>query len=203
MYVVTGLGNPGKKYDSTRHNIGFEVLAELARRYGGGKPKVRFEAETVEITAGSARLLLVAPQTFMNLSGRSVRQVVDFYQLPLERLLVVSDDLNLPLGKLRLRGSGSAGGQKGLANIIQHLGTEDFARLRIGIAAPPGEMDAADYVLSRFHAAERETVIAAVNRAADAVECWAEQGLAAAMNQFNSEGRGARDEGRGEARDEG
>ena len=188
MHVVTGLGNPGKKYDSTRHNIGFEVLAELARRHGGGRPKVRFEAETVEVAAGSARLLLVAPQTFMNLSGRCVRQVVDFFQLPLDRLLVISDDINLPLGRLRLRGSGSAGGQKGLANIIQQLGTEDFARLRIGIAAPPGEMDAADYVLSRFHAAERETVTAAIRRAADAVECWAEQGLAAAMNRFNSEG---------------
>lgn len=193
MYVVTGLGNPGKKYDSTRHNVGFEVLKELANRYGGGKPKARFEAETVEVSTSTARLLLVAPQTYMNLSGRSVRQVVDFFQLPLEMLLVVSDDLNLPLGRLRLRGAGSAGGQKGLANIIQQLGTEDFARLRIGIAAPPGEMDAADYVLSRFHAAEREAVTSAVKRGADAVVCWAEQGLAAAMNTYNSEGTGGHD----------
>jgi PTH1 family peptidyl-tRNA hydrolase len=187
MHVVAGLGNPGKKYEGTRHNIGFDVLAELSSRYGGGKPKIRFEAETVEVSTGTSRLLLVAPQTFMNLSGRSVRQAVDFFQTPVENLLIVVDDLNLPLGKLRLRPSGSAGGQKGLVNIIQQLGTDQFARLRIGIDSPPGEMDAADYVLSRFHVSERETMAAAVKRAADAVETWAAKGLEAAMNTYNTE----------------
>jgi PTH1 family peptidyl-tRNA hydrolase len=186
MHVVVGLGNPGKKYEGTRHNIGFEVLSELSARCDGGKPKVRFEAETVEVASGTSRLLLLAPQTFMNLSGRSVRQTIEFFQLPYENLLVVLDDLALPLGKLRLRPSGSAGGQKGLANIIQQLGTDQFARLRIGIDPRPEHMDAADYVLSRFHSSERETISNAVKRAADAVEHWATKGLAAAMNAFNT-----------------
>lgn len=186
MKVVVGLGNPGLKYRGTRHNVGFEVLAELARRTGAPKPKVKFEAELVETTLSGEKVLLVAPHTYMNLSGRSVRQAVDFYQLPLDDLLVVCDDLNLDVGRLRLRPGGSAGGQKGVADIIRHLGTEQFPRLRIGIGRPPGQMDAADYVLGRFSKQEREQVDHAVIAAADGVEQWVRAGISAAMNQVNA-----------------
>ncbi len=185
MKVAVGLGNPGKKYAGTRHNVGFEVLAELARRHGGAKPKARFEAEISEVLLAGDKLLLVAPQTYMNASGRSVRQLVDFYQLAPADLLVVCDDINLPAGKLRIRRSGSAGGQKGLENVILHLGTQDVPRLRIGIGLPPSGRDSADYVLERFHKSERETIDAAILAAADGVEVWMAEGIDRAMNRFN------------------
>ena len=187
MKLVVGLGNPGKKYAGTRHNVGFDVLAELSARCGGGKPKERFEAETVEIFIGTERVLLLAPQTYMNASGRSVRQAVDFFQLPLADVMVVSDDLNLPVGKLRIRGAGSAGGQKGLENIIQQLRTNEFARLRIGIDPPPANTNAADYVLGRFGKIDGEAVKTAIFRSADAIEAWVRHGVPATMNQFNSD----------------
>ena len=185
MKVAVGLGNPGKKYAGTRHNVGFEVLAELARRHGGAKPKMRFEAEMIEVPVAGDKLLLVAPQTYMNASGRSVRQLVDFYQLAPADLIVICDDINLPTGKLRLRRSGSAGGQKGLENVVLHLGTQDVPRLRIGIGLPPAGRDSADYVLERFHKSERATTDAAIVAAADAVEAWIAEGIDRAMNRFN------------------
>ncbi len=186
MKAVVGLGNPGPEYAGTRHNVGFRVLAELARRQGVTQPKLKFEAEVLEIMVGSEKLLLVAPQTYMNNSGRSVRKLIDFYKLPLDDLLVVCDDLNLDIGRLRIRQAGSAGGQKGLSDMISRLGTQDFNRLRIGIGRPPGRMNAADYVLRRFRAEERELVEPAVSAAADAVEIWCLQGVEAAMNHFNA-----------------
>jgi PTH1 family peptidyl-tRNA hydrolase len=186
MKAVVGLGNPGPEYAGTRHNVGFRVLAELARRQGATQPKLKFEAEVLEIMVGSEKLLLVAPQTYMNNSGRSVRKLIDFYKLPLDDLLVVCDDLNLDIGRLRIRQAGSAGGQKGLSDMISRLGTQDFNRLRIGIGRPPGRMNAADYVLRRFRAEERELVEPAVSAAADAVEIWCQQGVEAAMNRFNA-----------------
>lgn len=186
MKVVVGLGNPGLKYVGTRHNVGYDVLARLAHEYGAESVRARFEAEITQITVGSERLLLVAPQTFMNLSGRCVRQVVDFYKLATEDLLLVCDDLNLDVGRLRLRASGSAGGQKGLQNTIDHLGTQQFARLRIGIGRPPGRMDAAAYVLQKARPEEREALELAVARAADAVVLWAKQGIETAMNAVNA-----------------
>ena len=188
MKVVVGLGNPGLKYAGSRHNVGFEVVAELARRHGASKPKLKYEAELAEAALGSEKVLLVAPQTYMNLSGRSVQPLVDFYQLPLDDLLVVCDDFNLDLGRLRLRPGGSAGGQKGLADIILRLGTEEFPRLRIGIGRPPGRMDSADYVLGRFRKDERQEIEHAVLAAADGVEIWTRDGLAAAMNRVNAPG---------------
>lgn len=186
MNVVVGLGNPGLKYRNTRHNVGFEVLGELARRHGGSRPKLKFEAEVVEASLGPAKLLLVAPQTYMNASGRTVVKVIDFYKLQLQDLLVVCDDLNLETGTLRLRAAGSAGGQKGLQDIINRLGGEQaFARLRIGIGRPPESMQAADYVLSRFRRAETEKIEGTLQRAADAVVCWTESGIEAAMNRYN------------------
>ena len=184
MKVVVGLGNPGKKYTGTRHNVGFEVIAELARRHAASKPRARFEAEISEIDLAGQRLLLAAPQTFMNASGRAVRQVVDFYQIPISDLLIVCDDINLPLGKLRIRKSGSSGGQKGLENIVQHLGM-NVARLRIGVGQPPEHLDSADYVLDRFHKSELAEIDRAIGAAADAVEVWITSGINQAMNRFN------------------
>jgi peptidyl-tRNA hydrolase, PTH1 family len=180
-----GLGNPGKEYEQTRHNVGFDVLKELSHRWHGSAQKRRFQADVAEIVLGSEKVLLVAPQTYMNLSGQSVSQVVNFYQVPLEDLLVVCDDMNLPVGKLRLRGQGSAGGQKGLKNIIDALSSDAVPRLRLGIGRPPGQKDAVNHVLSRFRAEEAETYELAVKLAADGVEIWAREGLSAAMNQIN------------------
>jgi len=190
MKVVVGLCNPGSEYQGTRHNVGFLALEELLRRQessgvGFSRSGSRFEAVMAEIRIGTETVRLVAPQTYMNLSGRSVRKVVDFYHLPPDDLLVVCDDLNLDTGRLRLRSSGSAGGQKGLHDIINRLGTDDFCRLRIGIGRPPGRMDAADYVLRKFRKNEQELIDQAVVLAADAVELWVHDGIEATMNRYN------------------
>jgi PTH1 family peptidyl-tRNA hydrolase len=198
MKVVVGLGNPGLKYVGTRHNVGYDVLARLAHEYGAESVRTRFEAEMTEITVATERLLLVAPQTFMNLSGRCVRQVVDFYKMALPDLLLVCDDLNLDVGRLRLRASGSAGGQKGLQNAIDHLGTQQFARLRIGIGRPPGRMDATVYVLQKPRPDERDSLELAVVRAADAVVLWAQRGIEAAMNVINAPSTTSPDAKKGE-----
>jgi peptidyl-tRNA hydrolase, PTH1 family len=186
MKIVVGLGNPGAKYRGTRHNVGFEVAQELSNRHGGGTPSLKHEAELVEIFLAGEKVLLVAPQTYMNLSGRSVWPLVDFYKLPLEDLLVVCDDLNMDVGRLRLRAAGSAGGQKGLQNIIQQLGSQEFARLRIGIGRPPGRMNSADYVLARFLPEEREIIEETIKSAAYGVELWVKEGSEKAMNQINA-----------------
>lgn len=186
MKVVVGLGNPGPKYERTRHNVGFVVVNELATRLAAGKPRFRFDAQVAEGSLGTEKVLLAAPQTYMNESGRSVRQLVDFFGLPLSDLLVVCDDFNLDLARLRMRSGGSAGGQKGLADTIRHLGTEEFPRLRIGIGHPPEPMDAADFVLSRFRRNEIKSIDAAVVRAAEGAELWIRSGLDRAMNQVNA-----------------
>lgn len=190
MRLVVGLGNPGRQYENTRHNVGYEVLAELARRYGGSSTAVKkFESEVLEVVIGGEKILLMSPLTYMNLSGRAVGQCVRFYQLSLDRILIICDDMNIRLGQLRLRRRGSAGGQRGLNDIIRHLGTEDFPRLRIGIDRPPERVDPANFVLARFRSSERETVNEAVGYAADAVETWVELGLDQAMNRLNSAGK--------------
>ena len=186
MKVVVGLGNPGSKYQNTRHNVGFQVVGELALRHGASKPRIKFEAEVAEVILSGEKLLLVAPQTYMNHCGRSVTKLVDFYKLPLEQLMIVCDDMNLPTGQLRLRKTGSAGGQKGLMDILQALGAEQIPRLRIGIGRPPGRMDATDYVLGRFRKEEIDAINHAVMLAADGIELWAKSGIDAAMNQVNA-----------------
>ena len=185
MKLVVGLGNPGKQYAGTRHNIGFEVLFELSRKFIAPFARQKFEAEYAELQLQQEKVLLIAPQTYMNLSGQSVQKFCSFYHLAPSDVLVVCDDLNLPLGKLRIRASGSAGGQKGLQNITQLLATQDMARLRIGIDPPPSGRDAKDWVLGAFGKSEQPLVEAAVQKAAQAVETWVTQGLAAAMNRFN------------------
>lgn len=185
MKVIIGLGNPGSKYDGTRHNIGFAVIDYLASGPGVGPVRKKFQSELFECTEGSEQVLLVKPQTFMNLSGRAVREILDFYKLASTDLLVICDDLALPLGKLRVRSSGSHGGQNGLRNIQEQLGTQEYPRLRIGID-PPGEyLDAADYVLSRFKPGERDKIEDAVSLAAKAALVWVREGIEVCMNRTN------------------
>ncbi|MBN1394162.1 MAG: aminoacyl-tRNA hydrolase [Pirellulales bacterium] len=185
MKLVVGLGNPGRRYRQTRHNVGYEVIAEVARRHGVAAPRTRFQGEIVEAELGECKILLLSPTTFMNLSGNSVREAVAFYKLPIENLLVICDDLNLPLGKLRFRTKGSSGGQKGLDDIIAKLGTEEFARLRIGIGAAPENWDWADYVLGKFNAEELGIIETTVPLATDAVAAWSREGTQYCMNYYN------------------
>jgi peptidyl-tRNA hydrolase, PTH1 family len=186
MKLVVGLGNPGRKYQGTRHNVGFAVLDELARLHATSFAKTNFQGEVVEANLGGEKGLLLWPHTFMNLSGSSVLAARDFYKVNQEELLVVCDDFHLPLAKLRLRPQGSAGGQKGLADIIRRLGSEQFPRLRIGVGELPNGWDAADFVLSKFKKEETDEIAVAVGRAADAVVKWAREGVAATMNQINA-----------------
>lgn len=189
MKLVVGLGNPGRDYQGTRHNVGFDVLACLAARLGVGKPKSRFQSELAEGVLDGERIVLLSPLTYMNLSGSAVRQAVDFYKVDLNdlsALIVVCDDLALDVGKIRLRAKGSAGGQKGLADVIRCLGSDQFARLRIGIGSPPASQSSADYVLRRFHKKELPEIELAVVTAADAVETWVREGVQVAMNRYNA-----------------
>jgi PTH1 family peptidyl-tRNA hydrolase len=188
MKVVVGLGNPGGRYVGTRHNVGFAVLDLLAQGPGAGRFQGRFQAQVAEWVEGPHKVLLVKPETFMNLSGRSVRQVVDFYQVPLEDVLVVCDDINLPLGKLRFRARGTHGGHNGLRDIQNHLGTAEYARLRVGVGAPP-EDEAVDHVLGRFRPSERPVIDDAVRQAAQAVVVWVHDGIEECMNRFNAESK--------------
>lgn len=185
MKLVVGLGNPGRRYQGTRHNVGFAVLAELAREFGSGAAKSKFHGEIVEASLDGQRALLLSPLTYMNHSGLSVQEAKGFYKIPDDDLLVVCDDLNLPVAKLRFRARGSSGGQKGLEDIVRRLGTEDFARLRIGIGPPPEGWDWADYVLSKFSKQEVPEVEEAVRKAARAVVVWAREGTEFCMNQYN------------------
>lgn len=184
MKALVGLGNPGKKYTGTRHNVGFEVIAELARRHKPPKPKLKFESEIAEVSIAGEKLLLVAPQTYMNASGRAVRQVFDFFQLAVADILIACDDINLEAGRLRIRKSGSSGGQKGLDSVIAHLGSA-VPRLRVGIGKPETDRDSADYVLERFRKSELALIDEAISRAANAVETWVADGIDQAMNRFN------------------
>ena len=183
MRIVIGLGNPGREYADTRHNIGFMVLAELARRNSAKAERSRFRAELTEYFMNGEKIILVAPQTYMNLSGVAVNQVVNWYRVPIEQMLVIYDEIDLPLGQLRMRETGSAGGHNGLKSIIQELGTNKITRLRVGIGRGPGT--AVAHVLSRFNPMEQQAVPDLITRAADAVELWIKEGSIAAMNAVN------------------
>jgi len=185
MKLIVGLGNPGRRYEKTRHNVGFEVLNAVAERNAAECAKEKFSGRVASATIAGQPVLLVWPQTLMNRSGQSVAAAVGFYQLPLGDLLVVGDDFNLPLGKLRFRGSGSAGGQKGLDDIIRRLGSEEFARLRVGIGPVPDAWDPADFVLGRFTPTERAVMDDQIVQAAEGVECWVAEGIDVGMNKFN------------------
>jgi PTH1 family peptidyl-tRNA hydrolase len=189
--IIVGLGNPGSRYAGTRHNVGFAVIDSLAASPHVGRFQARFQAQVAERMEGNDKVLLVKPETFMNLSGRCVRQIMDYYQLPLADLLVVCDDINLPLGKLRVRKKGTHGGHNGLRDIQNHLGTTEYARLRIGVDAP-GE-DAIDHVLGRFRPGERAVIEDAVSLAVQAVCVWVEQGIEVCMNEYNAGPAGKKD----------
>ncbi len=184
--MVVGLGNPGPKYAGTRHNVGFDVLDHLSRVRAAPTPRAKFEGQFTTVNVGDSSLILVWPLTYMNESGRCVKAIAQFYKInPLSDLLVICDDLSLPLGKLRVRGKGSAGGQKGLNHILQVFGAQEIARLRIGIDAAPPQWETVDYVLGRFRAEEKPVIDTAVERAADAVLAWCQHDLAHCMNQTN------------------
>ncbi len=181
------LGNPGLKYEGTRHNAGFMTADALSKKKNIAINKARFQALTAQADLGGERVLLMKPQTYMNLSGQAVSQAARFYKIPPEHILVVSDEVSLPIGKLRIRTKGSAGGHNGLKNIIEQLGTEDFPRIRLGVGAPPHpDYDMADWVLSVFRNEDAELMTDAARRAAEAVECYIEKGPDRAMNLYNT-----------------
>jgi peptidyl-tRNA hydrolase, PTH1 family len=184
MKIVVGLGNPGKKYEATRHNVGYEVVDALAAGPGVSSFQSRFESQVADWRAGDEKVLLVKPETFMNLSGLAVRQAVDFYQIAPPDLLIVCDDINLPLGKLRFRARGTHGGHNGLRDIQNHLGTTEYSRLRIGVDAPD-EDEAVGHVLGRFRASEKPIIKDAIQTAVQGVVLWVREGIDPCMNQYN------------------
>jgi PTH1 family peptidyl-tRNA hydrolase len=185
MKLIVGLGNPGRKYEKTRHNVGFEVLDMLATRNAAGTAKEKFNGRIADVTIAGQKTLLLWPLTLMNLSGQCVGPAVEYYSVPLADVLVVCDDFNLPLAKLRFRSQGSAGGQRGLDDIIRRLGTEEIPRLRIGIGPVPPAWDAADFVLGKFNRSEQAVIAEAIALAAEGVECWIAEGIEAGMSRYN------------------
>ncbi len=185
QWLLVCLGNPGKEYANTRHNIGFLAADALEKRTGVKFNKLKYRALTGEVTLGGQRVLVVKPQTYMNLSGEAVKLAGGFYKIPPDHILVLYDDVSLPLGKLRIRASGSAGGHNGIKNIIAHLGTDAFPRIKVGVGAPQREDGLVDWVIGSFTASERKVVDAAIEKALDAAECVIEHGVSEAQNRFN------------------
>ena len=185
-WLVVGLGNPGARYESTRHNMGFLALDRLAEREKLRFNKLRFKAWTAEWKPGEDKVLVMKPQTYMNLSGESVGAAARFYKIPADHILVVSDDIALPVGKLRLRAAGSAGGHNGLKNIIQHLGSDRFPRIKVGVGMPQNaEYDIADWVTGMPMGEEQKILLDALDRAAQAIPAVITLGMDKAMNRFN------------------
>ncbi len=184
MRLIVGLGNPGREYQGTRHNVGFLVLDELARRLGASGDRRAHRAVLTDAVVAGQKVLLAKPQTYMNLSGQSVAEIVRYYKIETDELLVVYDDLDLAFGRIRIRPGGSAGGHNGVRSLIQALGTQEIPRLRVGIGRPSGRR-AIGHVLSGWTGEEREALGQVVGDATDAVECILEKGLLGAMNEFN------------------
>ncbi|MBU1636688.1 aminoacyl-tRNA hydrolase [bacterium] len=187
MRMIVGLGNPGEDYEDTPHNIGFAVVKELARRFGvdlrrGPKPKM----ESARIS-GESPFVLLRPMAYMNLSGQPVLEALKWYSLKPDNLLIICDDVNLPLGRLRFRTEGGAGGQKGLVSIIASLGTQAFSRLRLGVGGGAPGADVAAHVLTKFRGVRKEQAERIISKAADAAECWLREGIDAAMNTYNQQ----------------
>ncbi|MBE5964152.1 MAG: aminoacyl-tRNA hydrolase [Lachnospiraceae bacterium] len=185
MYIIAGLGNPTKEYDKTRHNIGFDVIDALADEYGIRVDSKKHKALVGNGTIAGQKVVLAKPQTFMNLSGESLRALVDFYKVPIENVLIIYDDISLDVGRLRIRAKGSAGGHNGIKSIIAHLGSEGFPRLKFGVGDKPTGYDLAAYVLGRFSKSERLIVEDGIATAKKAVVTILEQGINAAMNSYN------------------
>ena len=185
MKVIVGLGNPGRKYEGTRHNVGFDVVDQLAKKHHAAWESAPRGIEALVARWRAAEVVLAKPLTFMNLSGTAILGLLQFYKVDVSDLLVVVDDVNLELGRLRARALGSAGGHNGLKSAIAQLGTEDFARMRIGVGRGDARRDLADHVLAKFDRDERENVEAAIGRATDAVELFVTDGIGQVMNRFN------------------
>lgn len=191
MFIIAGLGNPSKEYEKTRHNVGFDTVDAIADKYNINVMELKHKAKIGKGYIGGEKVILVKPLTFMNLSGESVRAVIDYYKAePATDLIVISDDISLPPGQIRIRKRGSAGGHNGLKNIIQHLGGENFQRIRIGVGEKPKDYDLADWVLGHFNKEDRTAVDEAVKKAVQAVEMTLRDGIDAAMNEFNRKVQG-------------
>ena len=192
-YLIVGLGNPGAQYEKTRHNVGWWVIDELVKRYdmGGGRDDKR--AVTWDGTIKGKKVKLAKPLTYMNLSGESVRPLMDYYDIPLENVIVIHDDLDTPFGVIKLRKTGGHGGQNGIRNIIQHLGTSDFARIRFGIGRPPGKMRPVDYVLQAFQGDDEILAHEVTGEAVKSVETWLTEGIDNAMSQHNGDINGKKE----------
>ena len=184
-WIVVFLGNPGDKYENTRHNVGFMTADALGEKLNKPIQRLKFKALTNVVEYGGCRVLLMKPTTYMNLSGEAVREAVQFYKIPADHVLVIYDDVSLPVGKLRVRPTGSAGGHNGIKNIIAHLGTQDFPRIKIGTGAPGEGGDMIDWVIGVPSQAERKVLVESFRRAIDAAECIIEHGCQKAMNDFN------------------
>ena len=194
MFIIVGLGNPTPEYEGTRHNVGFEVIDALARKYNIDVDTKKHRAYIGKGMIEGQKVILAKPQTYMNLSGESVRSLLDYYKVDEEQeLLVIYDDISLVPGGIRIRKKGSAGGHNGIKNIIAHLGTQEFPRVRIGVGEKPARMDLADYVLGRFPKEEAETMTTAFKDGAAAVVDMMTEGVEAAMNHFNGAARGEKE----------
>jgi PTH1 family peptidyl-tRNA hydrolase len=185
-FLVIGLGNPGREYRLTRHNIGFIVLDQLAVKLDVRFSRLQSKALVASAMHHERRIILAKPQTYMNFSGRAVQGLVRFHKLPFTNILIVNDDMDLPVGTIRIKPDGGSAGHKGIISIIQHLGTDEFPRIRLGIGHPPGQMQSQDYVLQGFSENEFTIVSETISRAADAILVWVLEGLDAVMNQYNS-----------------
>lgn len=190
-FLIIGLGNPGREYKDTRHNIGFMLVDRLAVRLNAQKIKLQAKAIVTDTLYQERKLILAKPQTYMNLSGQSVQGLLRFYKIPIENLIVAHDDLDIPFGTLRIRPGGGPGGQRGMASTIEQLGTKDFPRLRLGIGRPPGRMDPKDYVLQEFSREDQKLLPEILDRAADAALTFVVEGLNKAMNKYNGDIREA------------
>ncbi|MCK5314122.1 MAG: aminoacyl-tRNA hydrolase [Anaerolineales bacterium] len=185
-FLIVGLGNPGRQYKGNRHNVGFMLADRLAERLGVAFSRMESRALVTKTNYLGKQLILAKPQTYMNLSGQAVAALVRFYKIPLDHLLIAYDDVDLPLGTIRIRPMGGSGGQKGMKSTIERLSTEEFPRIRLGVDRPPGSMEAAAYVLKDFSKDEAEMVHHIIDRASDAVLVFIAEGLEAAMNKYNS-----------------
>ena len=185
-WLICGLGNPDARYAGTRHNAGFDALDHLAEKWNTEITKSKFKGLYGQATVDGKKVILLKPMTYMNLSGEAVGEAARFYKIPADHVLVISDDVSLPIGKLRIRKGGSAGGHNGLKNIIQHLGTDQFPRVKVGVGEKPHpDYDMADWVLSKFVGEDLKTITAAIEKAGKAVECLIAEGPDKAMNKFN------------------
>jgi PTH1 family peptidyl-tRNA hydrolase len=185
LYLIIGLGNPGSRYDNTRHNVGFETIDVISGKYGIKVAKLRHKALLGDGVIEGHRVLLVKPQTFMNLSGESVRDIVEWYKVPSSNIIIIYDDIDIPIGKIRVRSKGSSGTHNGMKSVIYHLQSDEFPRIRIGIGEQPEGWDLADYVLSKFSGDDAKIIEESISKAAEAAVAVIKYGIDAAMNVFN------------------